>query len=120
MHGVDDSDLPVSDESDAPKIQKASDELEGILLGEEERVNNLAFAAVSTVRLQYVRIIFCWTAHAYFWISSFHDNAQAAAVEGGATSIANTLEQCLILHPILALDEAMNTFESVCLISSHS
>jgi hypothetical protein len=51
-HGVDvdDDDVALSDESNAAKIQKALDELEGISLGsfaEEERVNNLAFAAVS-------------------------------------------------------------------------
>lgn len=48
--GVDEDDVALSDESDATKIQKALDELEGISLGsfaEEERVNNLAFAAVS-------------------------------------------------------------------------
>jgi hypothetical protein len=47
--GVDDDGAPF-DESDGAKIQKALDELEGISLGsfaEEERVNNLAFAAVS-------------------------------------------------------------------------
>jgi hypothetical protein len=42
------------------------------------------------------------------------DDAQAAAVEGDATSIANTLEQCLTsLQPIVAPDESTNAFESV-------
>jgi len=39
---------------------------------------------------------------------------EAAAVEGDATSIANTLEQCLMsLQPIVAPDESTNAFESV-------
>jgi hypothetical protein len=42
------------------------------------------------------------------------NSAQAAALEGDAASIANTLKQCLAsLHPIVAPDESTNAFESV-------
>ncbi|KAF8223206.1 hypothetical protein L208DRAFT_1381550 [Tricholoma matsutake] len=106
--GVDEDDVALSDESDATKIQKALDELEGISLGsfaEEERVNNLAFAAVSLTINSSIAI---------HELPELDEKAKAAAVEGDATSIANTLEQCLMsLQPIIAPDESTNAFESV-------